>query len=75
LIKAVEIDEIKPCYIICKFSDSSKRKLYIAPVFAENPRSYSAQKVLNQQNFKDDQIGTIWSIILEQCCKTNGLQW
>jgi hypothetical protein len=59
MIKAVEIIEIEPYYVICKFSDASKRKLYIEPLFANKTNTYSAQQVLNQQNFIKAKIGDL----------------
>ena len=57
MIKALEIIEIEPFYVICQFSDTSKRKLYIEPLFASNTNSYSAKRVLNKQNFMKAKLG------------------
>jgi hypothetical protein len=62
MIKPIEIIEVRPFYLICRFNNGEIKKLFVEPIFQNQPNKLIAEKILNPDFFCQVQLGELGQI-------------
>jgi hypothetical protein len=62
MIKAIEIVECKPYYLICKFNNGEVKRLQCETFLQSEPNKIYAEKILNEEVFSTAKIGALGQV-------------
>jgi hypothetical protein len=62
MIKPIEIIEVQPFYLVCKFNNGEIKKILIEPILKSQNNKLAEQKILDTKFFITVQLGELGQI-------------